>query len=503
MKRGRFGILAVMIVCLLAASVLRQQSLDWQLAQSGRTALPASGGVGQLNSFALALVLGGLRGPLVIYLWTSSESQKNERNLEDFDTKLEWIRLLQPEFDTVHLFQMWNKAYNVSVLLASPADKYTCIMQALEYGESVLKEKPGDMNILAETGNIYSIKLGGHAVRPEQKFYNRQLCEESMTDANRKLAFPDDAHFSRLWQGSRVLDDHNNILPELLAPTRPRPAEAAGDWNDGSTLQYLARFQPFPYGICPGAMAYNYAKRAQIAQTVDGQKPLQVSAMVIDSRPAIELEQWMLETASQGRLAEAHAFDIAVPDEGSPQPDVDLSGISPTAKPVEPRAFQAAIDQYTLAARLSRDALDELERHLKNPDYEQRISLYASHIDDVQAAYYLRSADRDYLMARNLPEGPARQLRQQTVANYQHGIAQCERILLTFYTPDEVLHGTFPSEVTKEKLAAMSDAAVAVLYDRSIAISSRLPASQFDDERGIYIRDITRASARLKLLAGH
>jgi energy-coupling factor transporter ATP-binding protein EcfA2 len=65
------------------------------------------------------VVLGGLRGPLVMILWTSSEGQKAERELEDFDTKVEWIRLLQPEFDSVHIFQVWNKAYNISVQMAS------------------------------------------------------------------------------------------------------------------------------------------------------------------------------------------------------------------------------------------------------------------------------------------------------------------------------------------------------------------------------------------------
>ena len=62
-----------------------------------------------MNSYALALMLGGLRGPLVMMLWTSSETQKQDKNLEDFDTKVELIRLLQPEFDSVHIFQVWNK----------------------------------------------------------------------------------------------------------------------------------------------------------------------------------------------------------------------------------------------------------------------------------------------------------------------------------------------------------------------------------------------------------
>ena len=84
-----------------------------------------------------------------------------------------------------------------------------------------------------------------------------------MTDANREIAYPDDKRFHRLWQSTLALDDQNRILPQLLAPSTPRPSDVHGDWNDGSILQYLARFQPFPYGISPAALAYNYAKRTR------------------------------------------------------------------------------------------------------------------------------------------------------------------------------------------------------------------------------------------------
>jgi hypothetical protein len=374
-------------------------------------------------------------------------------------------------------------------------------MQALEYGDDVLKSKPGDMNILQEIAGIYSIKLGAHPTRPEQKFYNRQLCEESMTDSNRKLAYPDDTNFSRLWQSTRILDDHNNILPEFLAPTRPRPADVTGDWNDGSTLQYLAKFEPFPQGVSPAAMAYNYAKRSQVAVSVDGQKPLQVSAMVIDSRPAIELEQWTQESTDQGRLAEAHAFGVSVPDDESPEHDADLAAISPTATPADSRAFDTAVGQYALAGTLARDAYDELTRHLKNPAYAQRFTLYASHLDDMQEAFFLRSADRDYLTARNLSGEPARQLRQQAIAEYRHGVALAERIVLKYYTDEEVLRGTFPSNITKESLPSLPDGLIVALFERSMAISNRLPASQFDDDRVIYLREITRGLSRIKQLS--
>src|SRR4029077_13715938 len=120
-----------------------------------------------MNSYALALLLGGLRGPLVMFLWSSSESKKSENNLEDFDSKVEWIRLLQPEFDTVHIFQIWNKAYNISVKMTNLANKYATILDALDYAHNVDAEKPNDINIVSAIGGIYFDKLGGSA----QKVY--------------------------------------------------------------------------------------------------------------------------------------------------------------------------------------------------------------------------------------------------------------------------------------------------------------------------------------------
>src|SRR5205814_10595167 len=133
------------------------------LADAKRTAGPPLGSMGgggggsqlsRMNSFALALLLGGLRGPLVMILWTSSESQKTERNLEDFDTKVEWIRMLQPEFDTVHIFQMWNKAYNISVKMTSLSNKYATILDALEYAQKVDRERANNINIITASACI-------------------------------------------------------------------------------------------------------------------------------------------------------------------------------------------------------------------------------------------------------------------------------------------------------------------------------------------------------------
>src|SRR5688572_24717848 len=97
-SRARVGIIAVLIVSIVVAGIMR----DWAVRQRiAATALPGGGvasksaaarsSLGSMNSFALALLLGGLRGPLVMFLWSTSESQKADKNLEDFDTKVEWI----------------------------------------------------------------------------------------------------------------------------------------------------------------------------------------------------------------------------------------------------------------------------------------------------------------------------------------------------------------------------------------------------------------------------
>src|SRR5581483_6228589 len=166
---GRATIVAVLIIALLGSAATRHWADDVRgepivaASSSGRS-------LSGMNSYALALLLGGLRGPLVMFLWSSSESQKTENNLEDFDSKIEWIRLLQAEFDTVHIFQIWNKAYNISVQMATLGNKYRTILDALDYAHRVDQEKPNDINIIAAIGQIYFDKLANSS----EKFYYRQ-----------------------------------------------------------------------------------------------------------------------------------------------------------------------------------------------------------------------------------------------------------------------------------------------------------------------------------------
>src|SRR3954466_7090866 len=157
-RARRVPIVVLLLVALIATGFTRSLADAKRTAGQSLGSMGASGGGSQLsrmNSFALALLLGGLRGPLVMILWTSSEAQKSERNLEDFDTKVEWIRLLQPEFDSVHIFQVWNKAYNISVQMASLANKYATILDAVDYAQRVEAGRPNNINMIYSIAGIY------------------------------------------------------------------------------------------------------------------------------------------------------------------------------------------------------------------------------------------------------------------------------------------------------------------------------------------------------------
>jgi hypothetical protein len=265
-------------------------------------------------------------------------------------------------------------------------------------------------------------------------------------------------------------------------------------------LQYLAKYQPFPYGIPPEALAYNFAKRAQVAQSVDGQKPLQVSPMVIDSSPNLQLESWVQQEISQARASEGSAFGIEAPENPTAGNDSDLAAISFSATPRDPRLLHLAIAGYDRAARLATDMNQELARHLQNPAYAQRFQLYASRIADAGGYFAMSGADRDYLKLRLATGDEARALRASAIAGYERALVIGERTVLTYYTEDDLTAAAFPRNATRESVSGFSDQMVMQIFGRVMALASRERFPQYDDERITYLRQINRASARLKLL---
>jgi hypothetical protein len=498
-RRGRTGTVVVLIIALIASGATRYWAdlkREQDIPQHGESA--ASTSLSSMNSFALGLLLGGLRGPLVMILWTQSESQKTDKDLEGFDTRIEWIRLLQPEFDTVHIFQIWNKAYNISVQMASLANKYMVILDALDYAHSVDREKPEDINILAAIATVYFDKLGGST---EKLYYRKRIRAESLPHQT-NIARANDPGWRRT-SLDPMLDDQFRILPSLLQPPAghsiPQPGQ---EGNDGSELQYLAPWQPFPDGISPYGLAFNYWKRSEVLQNVGMQRHDQLSDVVIDSRPALSLKNWLEDEWEQGRRREAQAFQQNIPEERLDLEPI-VANFSPSRAPEDKHAAELAVFAYRRAAKLGPAALAEYVRHISNTPTNE--GTYKSHMDEIRAESELCAADADYLAAQLTPADQRGPLLTSARIHYERASYLYSLIILKYYTDDPYLKTTLPKGYMRFKTAdhpgiedlnaqQMAQATAAVIAARGSRVDSHT-----EDLKEFYLY-LGRAGARMKML---
>ncbi len=501
MRQNRIPLVAAMAASLVLASVWRGSAP----ARAARAEAVASQNFGQLTSYSLGLLLGGLRGPLVMMLWSTSETQKSERNLEDINTKIELIGQLQPEFDSVIIFQIWNKAYNLSVQMSNLSSKYSMILDAIDFANKRRVERSQNINFESAVASVFFDKLGNSS---EKTYYRERVRDESMAPKGQvKFVFPPERRddfvkaalaagadarrysirpeggagdlltarlradygerLKALFTGDRVtsemiaprpsnmnsgslrtaldpvLDESGRILPALAL--RERPAEVKDlDWRpqDGE-LAYLVRFEPFPYGVSPYAFAYDYYKRSVSLQETMKQRHAQLSERVISSRPALSLKSWSEEEIERGRLAEIAQYSLSpTPEAKSPLPyELPAAGL-PLTRVVDTPLIREAIYCYTSASKVAESAIVEYRDHVAR--YREDAANYASHMSHSQAMAALAGADATFLRA-GLAQGNERiELARSAIKQYERALDLIALNSLAFFVPGEVLDQVMP-----------------------------------------------------------
>ncbi len=552
---GRTLTAIVVLVSFIAMSLLQHvtQRTHHELVKNTGSEAKLS----NLNSFSLALLLGGLRGPLVMLLWTSSETQKQQKELQDFDSKVELIRLLQPEFDSVHIFQIWNKAYNISVQMANKANKYLTILDALQYAYNVNAQHHDDLNILSQVGQIFFDKLGNSA---EKEFYIDRVRRESFVDvvvmvpagrveeldailfraalepARREVLVAQAKKEGRftinkltadairpLLHGEGVsygpstpvvfnatnhrirldplLDLDGNFLPDKVTPKTPRPADlpAGADWNDGSEMQYLKRFEPFPYGVPPMAIGVNYYKQCQVIRDTTHQKHLQLSDLVVDNRPAINTKLWGETEWTAGRKAERRAFGQQPKDEKL-ENELPTAMLSPTTAISGIDAAREAIYHYRLAVKIADMAQQEFVRHVRR--FPAAEGGFRSHRETMEGMRSMCLADAAYLEAMLLPAGAEREERlKEAVKDYTDSLHMWERVMIGHYVAPELFAESAKrlgfKDITPETLDKLSPADLH-RWAATIAIFlSQNPVQDVNDDRQEVEQYIRRSFQRL------
>jgi hypothetical protein len=481
-RRGsRAAIAGVLIASVVGAGLVRYGAMRYRAktAPTGTVSEVAAGTGSRLSampSFATALLLGGLRGPLVMILWTSSESQKAEKKLEDFDTKVEWIRLLQPEFDSVHIFQVWNKAYNISVQMASLANKYSTILDALDYAQRIRSQRPNNINLEIAIADVYFNKLG---MSTEKEYYGRRVRQDTQW---RQIAGARPGEVG--WRRTRLdpmLDQQGRILPEYA-----------------DELQYIRKYEPFTNGLSPFALAYNYYRRAQILQSEGKQSHLQLSDQVLDSRPALTLKNWSENEMELGRRLELQMFGKPIPAE---RVDMDLptAGVGLDQKPTaNAGAIGEAISHYRRSAQMGQESIVAYERHLRDFAESANFSTFASHLDHMKAIATLARADANYLAAMRATGAERAKFVEAARQDYQQAIVESEAVQLRYFVDDGVLESI---RLQKANLSGMSPAQIHQAMQAVREIVARNAGGQIGmEDRQEYENYIQRATRRLAQL---
>jgi hypothetical protein len=548
-SRGRVVIGITLVIALIVSAVLQQVAFSYRTSavNRNREGLAAPSRMANLDSFSLALLLGGLRGPLVMFLWTNSESQKSDKDLESFDTQVELIRLLQPEFDTVHLFQIWNKAYNVSVQLASLSNKYATILDAVN-------ANPNDINILAAMGGLFTDKLGNSS---EKEYYRRRVRTETLPLYRVSFAASREGEFKKavgdagldqakvrvttsgdkataimeklggdrvlaLFRGNDVkveavprqqlrpesrsgrrtqmdtmLDAKGYILPQYLKATHGVPSDRPA--NNGAELQYLEPFQPFPYGLSPLAIGYNYHKQAQILQRYGNQKHVQLSEQVIDNQPALALRMWAEEEWDRGRRLEQRGL-AAMPGEDQATREIRTAAAAPDAKIVDRASVDEAIFSYFRAADAAKAGQPEITQHIDR--YPGGVQNYRMQRDTLVATEHLMRADGLYLQAVEAEDGAGRKkLLEQAKAEYLEAWRAYGLMMLKYYVdePEAAALKYSPATVQDKSLAelkALREGLLQQLVKTYKSVANSPHASDVQE----YDEDLRRIDKRLELI---
>jgi hypothetical protein len=392
------------------------------------------------------------------------------------------------------------------VQMASLRNKYTTILDAIDYAQKVDRARPDDINIITAIAAIYGDKLGTSGehvyyrsrVRRETQTlvritFPKSRAEEFREDASRVgwvedesplipneraqtaqvlLERPEAEQLANVFKGPDVsvssetrretqssdpdwrrvrldpmLDEQGNIFKPLLEPRYPRPANLAADqpWYDGSQLQNLTAYEPFPYGLSTLALGYNYYKRAQFLQTLWNEHHIQEGDTVVDARPALALKDWAKDEWERGRRDELRMYGVSVP--GSVDP-IELERPTQNVEFDEPSpddaARQAALYSYALAARLFADSTAEFRRHIVV--YKNYASVYFVHIDDTTSNEQMMIGDHDYLAA-GIAAGADRQRLLRSAADaYRAARLHYAITVLKYYVDDEVMAKVYPRD---------------------------------------------------------
>ena len=148
-----------------------------QRTAQGLTAADSLEGAPPVVMFT-TVVLGGFRGLMADILWLRASELQDQGRYFELVQLANWIAALEPRSAEIWSYHAWNMAYNVSIMMADPEDRWRWVQNGLRLlRDKGLKYNPGDPRLCVEIGWLYQYKIGS-SMDDAHRYYRRRLAEE-------------------------------------------------------------------------------------------------------------------------------------------------------------------------------------------------------------------------------------------------------------------------------------------------------------------------------------
>jgi len=127
------------------------------------------------------LLLGGLRGIAVDFLWARAIARHEEKKYYELLTINNLIAKLQPNFPAVWIFQAWNMAYNIAHEWDAARNKWKWVHAGLDFAKKGTVKNPASGDMFFEIGYMY-LHLFDQRFFKYAPYYRERLKQEDGED---------------------------------------------------------------------------------------------------------------------------------------------------------------------------------------------------------------------------------------------------------------------------------------------------------------------------------
>ena len=191
--------------------------------------------------------LGGLRSIASEAVWFRAERMQEQCRFGELAQLASVLTFLEPHEPEVWIYSAWNLAYNVSVKMPSPEDRWPWIAEALRLlRDEGLKWNPSSARICREIAFIFEIKIGTDidAAAPIYRREWKKLVEAAAASGDWESLGMDEARMRAL-EKETGMDDWTN--PETSAMYWARRGLETADDSDRPFLNEIVRLSRILY----------------------------------------------------------------------------------------------------------------------------------------------------------------------------------------------------------------------------------------------------------------